>query len=73
MGKIIAIIVLLIIAIIAFYFYLSNQLPPGVEAKGNETMVAVISLCTAIVSLLGSVITFIFKILEIKAKKQKSD
>lgn len=69
MSKSILIIVLLIITVIAFYFYHANKLPPGVESKGNETTIALISLCTAIISLLGTVLTFILKIIEIQNNK----
>ena len=71
MSKSILIVLLSLITIIAFYFYLSNKLPPGVEPKGNETTVALISLWTAIISLFGTVLTFILKIIEIRANKER--
>ena len=73
MSKSILIVVLSLITIAGFYFYLSNKLPPGVEPKGNETIVALISLFTAIISLLGTVLTFILKIIEIKANKERNN
>ena len=70
MSKVILIIALLLIAIIAFYVYLSNQPPPGIETKGNEATIALISLIAGIISLLGSIMTFILKIIEIRAARQ---
>jgi len=64
-------IIFLIIAVVAFYFYFSNKLPPGVEVKGKETSLAFISLLTGIVSLAGTVLTFIMKIIELKGKSKE--
>lgn len=70
MSKTILIIILLIISAVSFYFYFSNKLPPGIEAKGNETTIAIISLLTAIVSLCGTMLTFILKIMEVKSERR---
>ena len=45
-------------------------MPQGVEQKGNETAIALISLCTAIVSMGSTILTFILKIIEVKSGKQ---
>ena len=55
--------ILFIVSIVAFYFYFSNKLPPGVEPKGNELIVAQIELWTAIISLLGALILIIIEII----------
>jgi len=73
MSKTILIIILLVITVVACYVYFSNKLPPGVEPKGSEVTVAWISLLTGIVSLLGTVLTLVLKIIEIKANKQKRE
>ncbi len=62
--------ILFIVSIVAFYFYFSNKLPPGVEPKGNELIVTQIELWTAIISLLGAVLTLILNIIEIITKKK---
>ena len=54
--------ILFIVSIVAFYFYFSNKLLPGVEPKGNELIVAQIELWTAIISLLGALILIIIEI-----------
>jgi len=64
-------IVLLVIALVAFYVYFTNRLPEGVEEKGNESTIALISLFTAILSLLGSIITFIATFREFKIVKKR--
>ena len=71
MLKYTLIVILSIICIVAVYVYISNQLPPDVEPKGNETTVAWISLGTAVLSFFGTVLTFILKIIELKTKKKK--
>lgn len=73
MKKSILIIVLLIITIVAFYIYFSTRLPAGVESKGSDTTVALISLITAIISLLGTVLTVILKIIELRVGKTARD
>ena len=62
--------ILFIVSIVAFYFYFSNKLPLGVEPKGNELIVTQIELWTAIISLLGAVLTLILNIIEIITKKK---
>jgi len=71
MFKTILTVTLLIISLIAFYFYFSNKLPAGVEPKGNEVIVAQISLWTAIIFLIGAILSFINTILEITTNKRK--
>jgi uncharacterized membrane protein len=69
--KVLLIVVFLVVFVISVYLYMSNQLPPGVEPKGNETTIAVTSLITAIISLLGGVVTLITKIVELKGEQKK--
>jgi len=63
--------ILLAVALIAFYIYFTNRLPDGVEEKGNETIIALVSLITAILSLLSSIIAFVAAFIELKARKVK--
>lgn len=71
MTKTILIILFLIITIAGLFIYFSYKLPPGVEAKGNETMVALVSLCTAIVSFFSTILTVILKAMEIRARRHE--
>jgi CBS domain containing-hemolysin-like protein len=72
MSKTILIVVMLLVSIGAYYYYLSNQLPEGVEAKGEDLAKSYVSLATSIVSLLTAVVTLILKLSEMKGKKRKS-
>ncbi len=69
MSKTIIAIILIIITIIAFYFYFTNRLPEGMELKGKNVSVALISLITAIVSLICTILTFIMKLIELKSSQ----
>lgn len=71
MTKNILIALFTVICIISVYFYFSNQLPPGIEPKGNEALIATIALTTAIVSFLADIVALITKILEMKQTKDK--
>ena len=70
MKKNLIILVFFIISIGSFYFYRVNQLPPGIEPKGNENYIALISLITAIVTFLATLLTLVLKIIELKSQKQ---
>jgi len=69
MLKSIIIIVLFLISVFAFYIYSLFHLPPGIEYKGNESTIAIISLITAIVSLVGSILAFMLKLIELRSNK----
>ena len=71
MSKSIITIIFFLIFLISLYLFLSNRLPPGVEPKGNETTVVLIALWTAIISLLGTILAFILRIIEIISNKKK--
>ncbi len=63
---------LAIIGLVALYFYATSHPPPDVEAKGAEEWVPWVSLTTGIVSLLGSLVTLVLKILELKGTTKSS-
>jgi hypothetical protein len=62
-------ILFMIISIISLLIYLSNRPSPGMEIKGNEGSITIISLITAIVSLCSTIVTLIKQIIELKHKK----
>lgn len=71
MAKYILSLILLAVSLLIFYFYFNmNVLPPGVESKGDQNLMPIISLITAICSLIGSVLTFTLKIIEIRSSKR---
>ncbi len=71
MFKNLLIVIFLVVFVISVYVYMTNQLPPGIEPKGNETTINIIALITAITGLLGSVVTLVTKIVELKGEQKK--
>ncbi len=65
--------IMLVISIVAFYIYFTNRLPGDLELKGNEAIVPLISLVTAIVSLLATILAFLMKVMELKAGQVKKE
>ena len=62
--KILVMIILLTISVVSFIIFINNRNPADIELKGSEEYTALVSLVTAIVALLGSVLTFISKMKE---------
>lgn len=51
---------LLVVAGLAFFYYFTQRAPSGVESKGSSVLIKeIISLATAVVSLLTSIFTFL--------------
>ncbi|MGY3454344.1 hypothetical protein [Bradyrhizobium sp. USDA 4353] len=64
MAKKILPIGLFLIAAVLFYVYYDTKLPPGVQAKGGDDWVNIMSLVTSIVSMIGSIVSAIYQVLQ---------
>ena len=64
------IVILAVICVIAFVVWQHYRPIPGIEAQGEDksVMVAWLALATAIVTLLGTVVGLVQKLVELRAK-----
>ena len=69
MKKTVLFLLFVVVTVIGFYVYFTNKLPLGIEIKGHEGTVEIISLSSAIIGLAGAIISLITQIVEIRRKK----
>lgn len=69
MNRRIVALVLLAISVIAFFYYFTHEAPSNIDSKGsNDLIIEILSLTTAVISMVGSIVSY----LSTRPKTQKA-